>query len=600
MARGDKALKSMNRASIPHRWRSYITGATYVGTTLTLQSTNSPDVTVTISGGGGSTTPGGADQNIQYNNGDEFGGIAAFGFDDTNIILGATTKLYFDGSGGPPIAIGDTYLVESSADVLDIYVGAANMMKFTEAGTDVIDITANTNITGATTMSSTLGTAGLITASGGLTMHTSQVFTMGGNGVDDILKAADSASDQDDELVTAGYIDARYAPVAITGTVTSVAIGGNDGIDVDSGSPITTAGTIQLGLSSIPNSSLANNSVNYGGVTVALGASDTTPAFDLADATNYPGTSALVTVGTITAGTWQGTEVGLGYGGTELVGETDGKIVIADGAGAPTHLDVGSSTGITILGTIATGVWNGTAVDGAYVDIEGTEIKSTGPEADTKFLRADGDGTCSWQVPGGGGTVTGGGANNYLAHWTSATNITGTSGLQYDDTDLTITSSTTTKPIFLIENTTNDSKSGRIEFYNNRSSGYADDDLAGKIRFTADNDAAEKITFGEIYFLAADVTDATEDGSFFVSLASGGSANVQAFGIEGGVITTGTWNATAITNSYLANSSVSYGGIAVALGASDATPAFDLADATNYPGDEITATSITDGYVFNC
>ena len=72
--------------------------------------------------------------------------------------------------------------------------------------------------------------------------------------------------------------------------------------------------------------------------------------------------TSITSVGTVSAGTWQGTEVGLGYGGTELVGETDGKIVIADGSGAPVHLDVGSSTGITILGTIATGVWQGTAV----------------------------------------------------------------------------------------------------------------------------------------------------------------------------------------------------------------------------------------------
>ena len=50
-------------------------------------------------------------------------------------------------------------------------------------------------------------------------------------------------------------------------------------------------------LSNIGNSSLSNSSVNFGGVTVALGASDTTPAFDLTDATNYP-TSSLT--GTIT------------------------------------------------------------------------------------------------------------------------------------------------------------------------------------------------------------------------------------------------------------------------------------------------------------
>ena len=43
----------------------------------------------------------------------------------------------------------------------------------------------------------------------------------------------------------------------------------------------------------------------------------------------------------------------------------------------------------------------------------------------------------------------------------------------------------------------------------------------------------------------------------------------------------------------LANSSVSYGGVSVALGATDATPAFDLTDATNYP------TSSLDGTITN-
>jgi len=37
-------------------------------------------------------------------------------------------------------------------------------------------------------------------------------------------------------------------------------------------------------------------------------------------------------------------------------------------------------------------------------DIEGTGIKSTGETGGTKFLREDGDGTCSWQTAGGGGT----------------------------------------------------------------------------------------------------------------------------------------------------------------------------------------------------
>ena len=71
------------------------------------------------------------------------------------------------------------------------------------------------------------------------------------------------------------------------------------------------------------------------------------------------GSSSITTVGTVGTGTWQGTAVALAYGGTGLVGATDGKIVIADGSGAPVLLDVGSSTAITVLGTVATGTWQG-------------------------------------------------------------------------------------------------------------------------------------------------------------------------------------------------------------------------------------------------
>ena len=89
------------------------------------------------------------------------------------------------------------------------------------------------------------------------------------------------------------------------------------------------------------------------------------------------GSSSIVTVGTIGTGTWQGTAVALAYGGTGLVGATDGKIVIADGSGAPVLLDVGSSTAITVLGTVATGTWQGTAVASAYLDADTAHLSTT-------------------------------------------------------------------------------------------------------------------------------------------------------------------------------------------------------------------------------
>ena len=85
----------------------------------------------------------------------------------------------------------------------------------------------------------------------------------------------------------------------------------------------------------------------------------------------------LSTVGTITTGVWRGTAIEMGSGGTGLIGATDGKIVVADGSGDPVHLDIGSSTAITNLGTITEGTWNGEVITSAYLDADTAHISAT-------------------------------------------------------------------------------------------------------------------------------------------------------------------------------------------------------------------------------
>ena len=64
-----------------------------------------------------------------------------------DIVLADTKKLRLDGSTS-----GDTYIMQNGADVLDIVVGGDTMMKFTEAGNETIDISAEfVNFTGANT-----------------------------------------------------------------------------------------------------------------------------------------------------------------------------------------------------------------------------------------------------------------------------------------------------------------------------------------------------------------------------------------------------------------------------------------------------------------
>ena len=67
------------------------------------------------------------------------------------------------------------------------------------------------------------------------------------------------------------------------------------------------------------------------------------------------------------------------------------------GAGDMTGVDLTGGTGISIESETNTG-------SGAYsstitCNLEGTELASTGETGTAKFLRVDGDGTCSWQVP---------------------------------------------------------------------------------------------------------------------------------------------------------------------------------------------------------
>ena len=92
---------------------------------------------------------------------------------------------------------------------------------------------------------------------------------------------------------------------------------------------------------------------------------------------------------------------------------------------------------------IANKAYVDTAVSG--VSVEGTAVLSTGEAAGTKFLREDGDGTCSWQAVAGGGDVSkvGTPADNQVGVWTGDGTIEGTAGLTYNGTALGITGNIT-------------------------------------------------------------------------------------------------------------------------------------------------------------
>lgn len=136
-------------------------------------------------------------------------------------------------------------------------------------------------------------------------------------------------------------------------------------------------------------------------------------------------------------------------------------------------------------------------------------------------------------------------------------------------------------------------------------------DTAGQLTSTAptgESSAVQKMakvtrshaSAGSVKIMGAGRTNATpnlNDGNIFMGNASNIATTVSFDTKVGDYITanpiTNAQLAGSIENSKLVNDSVSYGGVSLDLGQSDATPAFDLSDATNYPTSSLTGTIAT-------
>ena len=77
------------------------------------------------------------------------------------------------------------------------------------------------------------------------------------------------------------------------------------------------------------------------------------------------------------------------------------------------------------------------------------------------------------------------------------------------------------------------------------------------------------------------VKDLIEAGVALIDAGSIPSAKIATLGSN--QVATGSIQDDAVTNAKLEHSTISLGGITLALGGTDATPAFNLADATGYP-----------------
>ena len=337
---------------------------------------------------------------------------------------------------------------------------------------------------------------------------------------------------------------------------------------------------------SIANSKLASSTISLGGVSIALGATDSTPAFNLSDATGYP-TSALI--GTIT--------------NDQLAGNiSGGKIHDASIGEAKLSLTDGSISGAKISGDSIT------AVQLASDSVTASELADNSVDTTAVVNNA----------------ITGAKiAPNTIDDSNIAANAIGSSELADSSVDANAiqSSAVTTAKINNLA-VTNAKLAGSItgDKLSDTTVTFAklnlsDGDIPGA-KITADSITATQIGLNAIG--ASELADNSVDTAAIVdnavtnaklasssitlggvSISLGSTDSTPAFDLQDatGLPTTsltGTITnaqlAGSIANSKLTNTSVNFGGVSVALGASDSTPAFDLTDAINYPASSLTGT----------
>lgn len=89
--------------------------------------------------------------------------------------------------------------------------------------------------------------------------------------------------------------------------------------------------------------------------------------------------------------------------------------------------------------------------------------------------------------------------------------------------DISSTSSSTSKPLWLIKNTTAGATTGEFQFYK-LSSSPADNDDIGNITFYGDDDGTNKTLFAQILVESTDVTGGTEDGKMTINTMTAGTS----------------------------------------------------------------------------
>ena len=292
--------------------------------------------------------------------------------------------------------------------------------------------------------------------------------------------------------------------------------------------------------------------------------------------TNIVTGSLITTLGTVSAGVWNGTVIAETYlpnasptaeGVVELATSAE-TITGTDGAKAVTPDGLADWTGgnnaITKLGTIATGVWNGTAVASAYMDVQTAHLDTvqtfTGAKtfsADTTFGVDDtGVDVRLFSATASEGVLydasedelalllttklkfhdVGGGeeifasedgtlkvnAGAILDETAPIIDLNAATKIIVNSPIMQMFSGTSARPLMSLECTNPDALGGTLQFVKDGAS-VADNDVVGTIKFVSEDDTSPDPvvqTYATIESTISDMTAGSEGGSISISVAS--------------------------------------------------------------------------------